>query len=382
MIRRWAGFGLVAINGVLAAMIVAGLVGQWVRDRAVVFALMMYLPLLPIGLIAVIVDLAQRGRAIRRVRFALAGLGLIGATVAVADMSGGRAIDDGGANLLRAPAVAAQRAPVRLLQWNVWWGGPPDQRNERTWNLMIDEIRSRWPDIVVLSEAPGKAKLAQLTSAMGAAGWSFVNRRQDEEGGADRVAVLSRWPLDKEKTFDFRNGGGVIVRVDHPERPLRILAVDGLSDPLILRTALLDDVAAKCRELESAGRRVDFIAGDFNAISRSIGFDPFDTMCGGYSLASRAASEWRATYRAGFPLYDIDHVWVHRSLTLHDCEFFTNLASNHRGQIVRFSISGPHMDANGSAAGSANDSGDGSSDLRELKRLAQLTLERRAKVGM
>ncbi|MCK6391518.1 MAG: endonuclease/exonuclease/phosphatase family protein [Azonexus sp.] len=326
--KRLAPHVLNATTSTLVAALLAGLLGQWLRDRTLATALMMYVPLLPLGLAAIVYDAARRGHAIGRMRFALAGIGALAAMLAVADMTG---------TPLQTGTVALQ-TPIRLMHWNVWWGGPPGRRDDQHWNVMINRIRSHGPDIVVLSEAPGKPKLGRLTGAMGP-GWTFVNRRQDNEGGADRVAVLSRWPVDKEKTFDFHNGGAMIARIDRPHAPpLRIFAVDGLSHVLILRTALLDDVAQTCRRLESAGVRIDLIVGDFNATARSIGFDQFATMCGGYHLASRGASEWRATYRAGLPLYDIDHVWLHDSLALQGCEFFTDLTSNHRGQIVSFGI--------------------------------------------
>jgi endonuclease/exonuclease/phosphatase family metal-dependent hydrolase len=237
----------------------------------------------------------------------------------------------------RGPEPAAATVDVvRFMQWNVWWGGGPYHRNEQTWNVMIEEARSQWPDIIVLNEAPGKERIALMAAGLGD-DWDWVNRRQEEEGGADRIGVLSRWPVDKEKTLDFRNGGGMVVRVDHPDGPIRILGVDGLSHPLLSRTPMLDDVAAVCREYENRGLRIDVICGDFNAMSRSIGFDVFRTMSGGYRLASDHSSEWRATYRAGFPLYDIDHVWVHQARAGLACELFTNMASNHRGQLATFS---------------------------------------------
>jgi hypothetical protein len=161
-----------------------------------------------------------------------------------------------------------------------------------------------------------------------------------EGRGADRIAVLSRWPVIEEQSVTFRNiGGGIVARVSHPDRPLRVLGVDGSSNPLVLRTAFLDDIANLCRHAHVQGRRIDAICGDFNAVRRSVGFDQFaDIAGGGYRLASDFSSEWRGTYRAGIPLYDIDHVWVHDSFEGLTCNLFTNFASNHRGQVVEFVI--------------------------------------------
>jgi len=324
-VRRMVSVASRSITVAFITLLVCGAIGQIARDRKVVLAIMMYLPLTVVGILAAGWDLILCGRAVPKARFALTIAGLLAAIGSGSTMFG------------RGPESPSPPGnAVRLMQWNVWWGGRPDRRNDASWRVMIDEVRSQWPDIVVLSEAPTKERIAEMSAALGAE-WSWVNRRQEEEGGADRIGVLSRWPIEKEKTFDFRNGGGVVVRVDHPDGPLRILGVDGLSHLLVLRTPLLEDVARVCREYESRGVRLDVICGDFNAMSRSVGFDEFRTMAGGYRLASDHSSEWRGTYRAIVPLYDIDHIWVHQAHAGLACELFTNTASNHRGQVATFS---------------------------------------------
>ena len=70
-LRRFSVVGLAAITAL-------GLVGQAVRDHSVASAVLMYLPLLPVGLTAVLFDLILRGRAIPRARFGLAILGIVG----------------------------------------------------------------------------------------------------------------------------------------------------------------------------------------------------------------------------------------------------------------------------------------------------------------
>jgi hypothetical protein len=185
-----------------------------------------------------------------------------------------------------------------------------------------------------------------MNDAMGGGGWTFAVRGQEPVGGVDRIAVFSRWPVvEIENDIQFRNGGGIVVRVEHPTRALRLLLVDGMSDPLVLRTPMLDDIARFCRESEAAGVRIDIIAGDFNSISRSVGFDAFveETSGGGYRLASESSSDWKGTYHATVPLFDIDHVWLRRSLTDDlECNLFTSTKSNHRGQVVRFNLAEPH----------------------------------------
>ncbi len=68
-----------AVVPVLALGIAAGVLGQVVRDRSVGWALLMDLPLVPIGLAAVAWDAIRRGRALPGPRFGLGALGLAAA---------------------------------------------------------------------------------------------------------------------------------------------------------------------------------------------------------------------------------------------------------------------------------------------------------------
>src|SRR4051812_16561085 len=63
-----------------------GAVGQLARDRSVVLALMVYVPLPLVGAWAAAFDLLRRGRAVPRVRFGLAGAGIAAALVGTLPM--------------------------------------------------------------------------------------------------------------------------------------------------------------------------------------------------------------------------------------------------------------------------------------------------------
>jgi endonuclease/exonuclease/phosphatase family metal-dependent hydrolase len=77
----------------------------------------------------------------------------------------------------------------------------------------------------------------------------------------------------------------------------------------------------------------DIVAGDFNSLSRSVGFD--ELRKAGFVLASSRAKGWRATFPSVFPIYDIDHVWVGRgSVTPTACHMFSSPSTNHHGQTV------------------------------------------------
>jgi hypothetical protein len=112
--RRRIGKLLLKLAAVgLATIIVAGLVDQLARDRTAWLAVLMYLPLLPSGMAATTLDLAQSGRALPRGRFPLSISGGVACIVAALPMFGWGAIEKTDDN----------DSEVSLLHWNVQWGG-------------------------------------------------------------------------------------------------------------------------------------------------------------------------------------------------------------------------------------------------------------------
>ena len=114
---------------------------------------------------------------------------------------------------------------------------------------------------------------------------------------------------------------------------MRILAVDGLSNPFRSRLPFLRAIAEACRLAADQGRAFDIVAGDFNTPSRSVGFDELAAQ--GYRLASRSARGWCATFPAWLPVYDIDHVLIGHRLRVGSCALFHGPATDHRGQIAQ-----------------------------------------------
>jgi endonuclease/exonuclease/phosphatase family metal-dependent hydrolase len=203
---------------------------------------------------------------------------------------------------------------------------------------IVDDIRAQRPDIAILSEAPPAERLRGLTEAFGA-GWSTV--WSEHPPGATywyRLAVYSRWPVRSAGVVHVRNGVAMDVRVERPGRAVHILVVDGESRVMQLRTPFLEDIAEVCRNADRAGEPYDIVAGDFNAVSRSLGFDRVCSSGGGYVVASEASTDWRGTWPMPVPLYDIDHVCVGGSARVLGCTLFANRYCDHRGQLVRLAF--------------------------------------------
>jgi endonuclease/exonuclease/phosphatase (EEP) superfamily protein YafD len=304
----------------------AALSGFLVRDRSAWLALPMYLPLAPLGLAAAGLDLARRGRGVARPRFILTAIGLAAFGCSRAEMIG------------RGPAASApDDEAIRLLHWNVLWGGRP--RADATWTSIEDDIVLNAPDVVVLSEAPPDARIESLRRRLGPEWASTRLEHAPRSSYWYKLVALSRWPVREGRRVAIRNGAALDVRIERPGRPLRLLIVDGQSRPTQLRTPMLQDVAAACRRAADEGEPYAALAGDFNAVARSLGFDAIRSAAGGYEAASRYSAGWRGTWPMPLPIYDIDHVWVGSEHPVLGCTLFANLACDHRGQLVRFSPS-------------------------------------------
>jgi endonuclease/exonuclease/phosphatase family metal-dependent hydrolase len=305
----------------LATIIALGLVGQALRDRSVALGLLFYLPLLPASVAALVFEIIRRGRALPRARFLLGALGAIGATCSAIPMIGSGTIGK----------YEPADTEVTLLQWNVLWGGGPF-RSERTWAAERAEIHRRDPDLIILSELPRAEWLSLLLDELGP-GASCAGVEHDARSNYwYRMAVCSRWPVRLEKQMRLPGGAAMSVRCDIRGHTMRVLVVDGKSNPFASRLPFLRAIAELCRAAAFEGRPYDVVAGDFNTPARSVGFDLLTAQ--GYSLASRSARGWRATFPSFLPIYDIDHVWLRPGLHLRSSTVFTGAASDHRGQFA------------------------------------------------
>jgi Endonuclease/Exonuclease/phosphatase family len=316
----------------LAVIVIAGLAGQLIRDRSAATAILMYLPLLPASLVAIVLDIARRGRAIPRARFLLTFLGIFGGTCSVVPMIGSDRVGEYGATDIE----------VTLLHWNVLWGGGPF-RSERTWASLREEIVARDPDLILLSELPRPEWLKQLVDQVGPGANVVGIERSPRSPYGLQLGVCSRWPIQLEKRMTLPGGVAMSVAAAVRGREMRLLVVDGKSNPFQSRLPFLAAIAQACREAVEAGRPFDAVVGDFNTPSRSIGFDSLTAL--GYTLASRSAAGWRGTFPSWLPIYDIDHVWIRLGLRIRSCTLFTAPASDHRGQFVSLLLPEPDQEA-------------------------------------
>jgi endonuclease/exonuclease/phosphatase family metal-dependent hydrolase len=300
------------LAGATTVVFLAALFGYVARDRTRWLAILMYLPMPLVAGVTMLVQAIAWERPRRHRRLVVFGIALLAGLVSVREMRGvGR----------RTQFVGLAAIPI--VQWNVQWG-----RDGDGWEQTAGVIDVAEGEVIVLNEAPSDERLAQLCARLGPA-WTYrVIRNPRGSRYWYAIAVLAKWPSEVEMQATLPNGAAMMVRVDRTDGPLRVLAVDGLSDPAVSRTPMLNAVAELCA---TAGP-IDVVAGDFNSVSRSIGFDRLRAQ--GYELASARVSGWRATYPGGLPLYDIDHVWVGpRYLTVQAYPLDSH-GTNHRGRVV------------------------------------------------
>ncbi|MDM8567330.1 hypothetical protein QUF74_16985, partial [Candidatus Halobeggiatoa sp. HSG11] len=177
--------------------------------------------------------------------------------------------------------------------------------------------------------------------------WSMV---MYVEKWKNPLAVYSAWPLRLERYVTIHNAHAMIVIVTVYGQPLRILAIDGgrnMSERFAImskkvlprwRTPMLKSMLKTIKNYHAKGKPIDIIAGDFNALSRSLGFEKFGYVGGGYNLAAKFSLGWRGTWKSYLPLYDLDHIWVHKRFQELKTELFTNLNTDHRGQVVHLHV--------------------------------------------
>jgi len=311
-------------------LILLAMIGQIVRDITVEWAVLMYIPLLPLGLWAILWDLLWLSRRPSHFRYHLTLLG-IGLTL----WGSLTMIGMGGAETDSEPTTK-----VTILHWNVYWGG-----KKGGWKPeIIPEIVQRQPDITILNETPSKSRLQFLLKKIGGTAIMYEETRRNP------LAICSSWPMQFERYAKIINARAMTVIVTVHGQPLRVLAIDSkrnMSDKLVVlsrpllpkwRTPMLSSIIKTINAYHAQRKPIDIIAGDFNAISRSRGFDEFATVGGGYHLAAKFSFDWRGTWKSYLPLYDVDHVWVHKHFQGLKAELFTNRSSDHRGQWLQFQL--------------------------------------------
>lgn len=312
-----------AVGGLFGVMFAGG-VGLVLRDRIALLAPLMYVPLIVLAPLALVIDLIRRGRLVRP-RFALSIVAIF--FVVCSAYATGFHFRSSGVAASSSQASAAQKT-FRVLQWNVRWGG----RNRETWDSICDAILATRADVILLSETPGQAEMDHLAARLGGS-WRVVTDYRGDHRYKSATAVLAPVELRIESRREIPSGRTMAVSIASSQNspPLRVMMVDGTSDPFSDRTRRLGAVADQVEAARGDGRPFDILAGDFNAISRSVGFDRLEGV--GYTDVARL-SRWRATWPRFLPIYDIDHVLLADARRPRTRTTVSHRWCDHLGQVI------------------------------------------------
>jgi len=310
-------------TGLILVALTATVAAQLVRDRMLALALLMYVPIWPLALSAIVRDILARGRALP-LRWSLLTIGVATGAFSV--------------SLLWCPAYTpeenATSAPLEIVQWNLQWGGA---RGPESLTEMIATIESYQPDVACLSEAPEAAPLQRALATNSASSWraATVEHSPSSTYGS-RLTVLSRQPVAVRQQWQLPAGHAALFEVARQPRTLRILMADVQSDPLLPRSPTLVEIARIVDDLAAADTPVDVVTGDFNTPGRFLGFDALADAADGYRRAAMWSGQWRATWPARVALspFDIDHLWVRRGIGIVSARLFSSPNTDHRGQVA------------------------------------------------
>jgi len=308
-----------AVLAVLVAALICALIGQVLRDSVAILSPLMYIPPIPLVSAALLVDALRRGRTLRGPRFSLALLALLVMGIHAPSAIGLRSLD----------ATDPATPSLRLLQWNVRWGGSWDEPYD--WPEIGTRILSEQPDLIVLSEAPSNDGCVELLTDTLGPQWQVASQTTHSFalGYLSRMRLICRFPVSVEYTRQIPTGAATVVRIE-TDPPMRLMMCDGISGPGD-KSHLLRFFA----DLIERDGTIDIVAGDFNALGQSRGFSRFRSA--GFREASAHDFTLRSTWPAGYPTFSIDHVFVrtpHRLVGVHTFDG----PSDHRGQVVDFQL--------------------------------------------
>jgi len=291
---------------ILVAFWMLWLTGRIARDRSLLTAFLFYLPspVVTGGLLAYALWSRMRGRRLRA---------RVAALLASAPLFMVLCVEN---RWWRPPPGPSDRAPLRLVHWNVgrgWLG----------WQGVMAALRRREADLYVLSEAPPYEDTDRLARRFGA-GYTAL-RLSD-------MMLIARGRLLRIGRPETISGLVVIhVRWEYRGEAISVFAADITADLHRARMPRLENLAALV-----AAQRPDLVVGDLNAPRRSRALWPLpEGYAHAYDIAGRG---WSYTWPIPLPVLDTDQCIVGPRIQARRYALVTNVHSDHRMQVLDFSV--------------------------------------------
>ena len=157
---------------------------------------------------------------------------------------------------------------LRIITWNVWGLYGPFREREAAIVATLQDAR---PDIIVLTESWAKgddSQCARLAGPLGLPHHTFSGvAAQEDETALSGVAVMSRWPIQRESSLTFGSARVQFAEISGPRGPIQVYG-------LVMDAWWFDESQARqdaVRELlthvnEAQDKQAPLIVcGDFNA---------------------------------------------------------------------------------------------------------------------
>lgn len=153
------------------------------------------------------------------------------------------------------PDAVSAAARVRVMTYNILYGGVGREQP------IADIVRTINPDVAVFCEVTDPRAFDVIAGIVGP-------HRAVSGGRRERVAIVSRWPLDEIRTFGPRWSPKkwVCATVVTPTQRVRVHGIHLVSQPLfVLELWRRAEMNALMRHLELWASPFQIVAGDFNA---------------------------------------------------------------------------------------------------------------------
>lgn len=156
---------------------------------------------------------------------------------------------------------------LRIITWNVWGLYDPWLEREAA---IVETLRDARPDIVVLTESWAKgedSQSARLAGPLGLPHHAFSGiTAQEDKAALSGVAVMSRWPIQREFSLTFGSARVQFAELNGPRGPIQVYG-------LVMDAWWFDESQARQRAVRELAAYVNedqdkqvplIICGDFN----------------------------------------------------------------------------------------------------------------------
>ncbi len=287
------------------AITLSWMVGQVLKDRFLPLNFVYYIPAV-VCFIAGCLGYHMLGKKSKRLRFVVLAI----AFLSLAKMM---AIDFAYNRLELHPEET-----IRFIHWNTSGG-------RFGVDSIIEPLRLRQPDLVLLSEAPADLEIREIARTVFENGYWFRT---------DGMALIGRYPIDVVERLELPDGRAWAVNLKTNGTGIHLLAVDLRANLFVDRKPDLDVIADWVEDQMTDQPLI--VVGDFNTPRDSVHFRKLrENLRHAYELAG---SGWPYSWPFPFPVIQTDHVWHSKGIIALQHQYVYTTGSDHLPQVFNFHL--------------------------------------------